>query len=323
MPVKLINPANDLALSPDATGFADAEHNRFPIIDGVPRICEPGNYTDNFGTQWNAFRETQLDRQQDGLTLSEDRFFASTGWSAEAMADEDVLEVGSGAGRFSRVVLERTRARLWSVDFSNAVAANYANNSAIAPERFHLFQASIYEMPFPDGSFDKVFCLGVLQHTPDFDVSVRALIAKAKIGGEIVVDFYPIRGWWTKMHAKYILRPITKRMSHERLLRLIKANAGWLISASRLLNRTGLHAFTRFLPICDIKGTLPAGLSAKELREWVVLDTFDMFSPTYDNPQRINSVAAMFERHGAKVTFADNVLIGQSPAAIVRGVRLR
>ena len=73
-------------------------------------------------------------------------------------------------------------------------------------------------MPFPDGSFDKVFCLGVLQHTPDFEASVRALVVKARPGGEIVVDFYPIRGWWTKLNAKYLLRPLTKRMSHDRLL---------------------------------------------------------------------------------------------------------
>jgi len=32
----------------------------------------------------------------------------------------------------------------------------------------HLFQASIYELPFAPRQFDKVFCFGVLQHTPDF-----------------------------------------------------------------------------------------------------------------------------------------------------------
>ena len=62
-------------------------------------------------------------------------------------------------------------------------------------------------------AFDKVFCFGVLQHTPDFQSSVKALISKTKPGGEVVVDFYPIKGWWTKVHAKYIFRPWTKRMS--------------------------------------------------------------------------------------------------------------
>ena len=71
-------------------------------------------------------------------------------------------------------------------------------------------------MPFADDRFDKVLCLGVLQHTPDFEQSVAALVAKTRPGGEIIVDFYPVRGWWTKLHAKYLLRPWTRRMDHDR-----------------------------------------------------------------------------------------------------------
>lgn len=322
MPVQLINPANGLALRAEGDALVDGDGNRFPIVAGVPRVCEESNYTENFGKQWNLFAGTQIDRPEAGQRLSEERFFTTTGWTPEAMAGEDVLEVGSGAGRFSRVVLERTRARLWSVDYSSAVEANLRNNAAWA-ERLRLFQASIYELPFPDGSFDKVFCLGVLQHTPDFEASVRALIAKAKSGGEIVVDFYPIRGWWTKVHAKYLLRPLTRRMSHERLLKLIQRNAGWMIGASRAANRVGLHALTRFLPVCDIRDTMPEGLTKEQLREWVVLDTFDMFSPEYDNPQRVEAVARMFERGGAEVMFAGFIESGGAQAAVVRGRKKR
>lgn len=288
------------------------------IVRGIPRICDSANYTDNFGMQWNRFARIQLDREG-GSRQSATRFFAETAWTSEQLDGIDLLEVGSGAGRFSRVVLEDTNANLWSVDYSNAVEANLANNGAIAPDRFHLAQASIYEMPYPDGSFDKVFCLGVLQHTPDFEGSVRALIAKAKPGGEIVVDFYPIRGFWTKIHAKYLLRPIAARLSHEQLLALIERHAGKLIRLSRLLDSAGLHVLTRFLPVCDIRGTLPKELTPEEHREWVVLDTFDAFSPAYDNPQRIEAVAAMFARNGARVTFAGFVRNGpNSEAAVVR-----
>jgi len=321
--VRLINPANGLPLERGGDRLADSAGNGFPIVAGVPRICPESNYTDNFGKQWNLFRTTQIDREADGLSVSEERFFAETGWPRGGLEGEDVLEVGSGAGRFSRVVLAHTRARLWSVDYSSAVEANLVNNEDVADGRLNLFQASIYEMPFPDGSFDKVFCLGVLQHTPNFAESVGALVAKAKPGGEIVVDFYPIRGWWTKIHAKYLLRPLTRRMSHERLLRLIERNVDWMIVASKALDRIGLHALTRFIPVCDIKGTIPPELSPAQQREWVVLDTFDMFSPEYDNPQRVRDVAAMFERAGATVTFAGFVPTGKGTSAVVRGVKTR
>ncbi|HEV2079646.1 MAG TPA: class I SAM-dependent methyltransferase [Allosphingosinicella sp.] len=319
MSIELINPANGLALRPTGHLLVDDAGNSFPIIGGVPRVCGPSNYTENFGKQWNLFASTQIDRPETGQQLSEERFFATTAWSPEAMAGENVLEVGSGAGRFSRVVLEQTQATLWSVDYSSAVEANLKNNAQWS-DRLRLFQASIYELPFPDGSFDKVFCLGVLQHTPDFEASVRSLVCKAKPGGEIVVDFYPVRGWWTKVHAKYLLRPMTRRMKHARLLKLIDRNAGWMIKASKGLNKLGLHPLTRFIPVVDVQ-TMPRSLGKAELREWVVLDTFDMFSPEYDNPQRVETVAKMFLRAGAEVTFAGFIQAEGTQAAVVRAVR--
>ena len=322
MAVKIVNPASGLELRRSEPGWLRDETGAgFPIIGDIPRVCDRSNYADSFGKQWNAYRETQIDRPEEGLSQSEARFFQATGWSPEDLDGKDVLEVGSGAGRFSRVVLGRTRARLWSVDYSSAVEANLANNRPIADGRLNLFQASIYELPFPDDSFDKVFCLGVLQHTPDFEASVHALIAKAKPGAEIVVDFYPIKGFWTKIHAKYLLRPITRRMSHDRLLRLIELSAGPMIGLSRALDRIGLHALTRFLPVCDIKQTMPRCLSEAQLREWVILDTFDMFSPEHDHPQRVERVAQMFERGGAQVTFAGIVEMGDGFSAIVRGIK--
>lgn len=321
MAVQLIDPQNGSKLQADGADGLSAGGRRYPIINGIPHICDESNYTESFGLQWNLFADTQIDREAAGIRQSEDRLFAETLWPRGGLEGKDVLEVGSGAGRFSRVLLEKTKANLWSVDYSSAVEANRANNGAIAPERFHLFRASIYELPFPDDSFDKVLCIGVLQHTPDFEASVRALVAKAKPGGEIVVDFYPIKGWWTKIHAKYLLRPITRRMSHARLLGLIERNADRLIRASRLLDRIGLHVLTRFLPVCDIRGSMPAGLSDEALREWVVLDTFDMFSPEHDHPQRVQDVAAMMERAGARVTFAGFVPLATSPAAVVRAIK--
>jgi SAM-dependent methyltransferase len=321
MDIALINPANGLPLSEAGEWLQDAEGNRFPIVRGIPRVCDASNYAENFGKQWNLFRGTQMDRPEEGQTQSEERFFTTTGWLPETLEGQSVLEVGSGAGRFSRVVLGRTRANLWSVDYSTAVEANYANNRALGSDRFHLAQASIYELPFPDDSFDKVFCMGVLQHTPDFEASVRALIRKARPGGEIVVDFYPIRGFWTKLHAKYLLRPVTKRMSHERLLGLIESNVGWMMELSAFLSRIRLGALNRFIPLVDLDRVLPGTLTPDVRREWAVLDTFDMFSPEYDNPQRVERVAKMFRDNGAEVTFAGFLQTGGSRAAVVRGVR--
>ena len=322
MSIAIINPYNLSPLHSEKDRLVDSEGNGFPIRSGVARIAEADNYTNNFGLQWNKFDKTQLDRDTDGLTLSRDRFFAETGWNSVDLTDKTILEVGSGAGRFSKVVLEHTQAQLYSVDYSDAVSANMKNNGKIAPNRFHLFQASIYEMPFLDNVFDKVFCFGVLQHTPDFYASVKALINKAKPGGEIVVDFYPINGYWTKLHAKYMLRPLTKRMSHERLFDVVESNVNWLIVLSRFFRAVGVGVLTRFIPIVDLSTMPSGGLTKAQFREWAVLDTFDMFSPSHDNPQRIKDVVCMFRKNGVYVTFSGFVEYAKGhKAAVVRGIK--
>ena len=181
----------------------------YPVIGNIPRFVSSQNYTENFGYQWNKFDRTQIDN--DMQAQSYQRLFQESAWEPGSLAGKTVLEAGSGAGRFSRTILRETQADLYSFDYSNAVEANYNTNKAIAPNRFILFQASIYEIPFANSSFDKVLCLGVLRHTPDFEASVRSLIKQAKAGGEIVVDFYSIKGFWTKISAKYALRNFSKK----------------------------------------------------------------------------------------------------------------
>lgn len=321
--ITLVNPNNGEVLLFRGDCIHGKNGESFAIVDGVPRFVDADNYAKSFGVQWNRFAQTQLDRDKLGVALSRERLFAETGWDVGELAGEDVLEVGSGAGRFTRVILEHTRANLYSIDYSDAVSANFRNNGSIAPDRFHLFQASIYAMPFPDNSFDWVCCLGVLQHTPDIEASIEALVRKAKPGGRIVVDFYPVKGWWTKINAKYLLRPWARWISHDRLLRLIEGNVDWLMQVQQLLRRAGLGALNRFLPLCDL---YPLGevLDARALREWTILDTFDQYSPQYDQPQRIDEVAQMFLRFGAEVTFAGYKSYGDGiglEVAVVKGLK--
>jgi SAM-dependent methyltransferase len=320
--ITIINPFTGKSLRRYSDELKDDEGNSFPIINGVPRFVEDHNYTDNFGFQWNKFQKTQIDRETSNSNFSKERFFAATDWDKEDLLNKDILEAGSGAGRFTQIVLDHTRANLYSLDYSDAVSANYRNNAHHA-DRLKLFQASIYSMPFPDNSFDKVFCFGVLQHTPDFRKSVQALVDKAKPGGEIVVDFYPIKGWYTKISAKYMLRPFTKKMSHEKLLGKIERNANGLIKTYNFLDKIGLAMVAhRFLPMCDIKRTLPVTLSKEALREWVILDTFDMFSPAYDNPQRVSKVKQWMQESGADVTFAGfKTYANNLKLAVVKGIK--
>lgn len=300
--IKIVDPRSGKSISDDKN---------------ILSFVDEDNYTASFGYQWNKFEKTQIDRYNQAVSQSEERLFKVTGWHKNGLKGENILEVGSGAGRFSRVVLEHTQANLYSVDYSSAVEANYRNNSHYSV-RLKLFQASIYELPFAPKQFDKVFCFGVLQHTPNFKKSVECLCKMVKTGGELVIDFYPIRGWWTKIHAKYLLRPLTKRMRHDRLLELIEKNTDWMIGLYQFLDKIGLHVLTRFLPICDIRNTLPENLADKNLREWVILDTFDMFSPEYDRPQKIKKIKKLVSDLGGRDVIAKIVNVNSAQVYSVR-----
>jgi len=319
MNIQLINPFTNNLLALAKDGLVENYAITFPKKNGAYRIVAEDNYTGSFSYQWNKFTDTQLDKASK-LNISKSRFFAETNWNKEDLSGMNVLEVGSGAGRFTQIILDHTKANVYSVDYSNAVEANYKNNGP--NDRLHLFQASIYEMPFAKAQFDKVLCLGVLQHTPDFEQSVKALIEMAKPGAEVVVDFYGVNGWWTKLHAKYMYRPFTKKMRYERLYQLIDRNIDWMISASRFFTKIGLgKILNRFIPICDIDGTLPSSLSYKQLRELCVLDTFDMFSPEYDNPQKIDTVVNWFKKYGMENVRGEKIKYDNCVASVVKGIR--
>lgn len=318
MRIEFINPFTHQPLTVSDDGLKENERLVFPKINGAYRIAANNNYTDNFGFQWNKFAETQIDKTA-SLTISKKRFFAETQWDKEDLTGKKILEVGSGAGRFTQIILDFTNAELYSVDYSSAVEANYKNN---APNnRLNLFQASIYELPFAQAQFDKVICLGVLQHTPDVEKSVKALISMAKPGGEVIVDFYPIKGWWTKLQAKYLLRPFTKKMNNEKLYKKIDNNIDWLIKTSGFLSKLKLNIVNRLLPICDIEGTMPKNLPYQQLRELCVLDTFDMFSPEYDQPQKISNVVKWFKKYNMKNVWGGEIVYDNGKASVVKGIK--
>jgi SAM-dependent methyltransferase len=315
--IHLVNPFNYKKLFKFDLGLTDFGGFWIPIVNEIPRFSGM-NYTDNFGFQWNQFGKTQIDSKTN--KLSEKRLLAQLDLlKLQLDGNSNILEVGSGAGRFTRVILENSDATLYSIDYSNAVDTNLNNNIDYI-ERLNLVQASIYELPFEQNSFDLVFCIGVLQHTPDFSKSIDCLVDKVKKGGKIVVDFYPINGFWTFFHAKYILRPITKRMKHDYLLKIIENNIDWLIIFLDILQKLKIGILNRFLPVANLK-LFPKSLNKNERREWAILDTFDMFSPVFDKPQRLKNVIKMFQKSGCTIDFAGFVDYEGGSSIVIRATK--
>lgn len=280
----------------------------WPIVAGIPRFVAASNYADTFGFQWQRHRRTQLDSFT-GLSITRDRVRRTTGWP-ESLPGETILEAGSGAGRFTEVLLA-TGAEVYSFDYSAAVDANAANQGR--HPGLHLFQADIFDIPVQYQAFDKVFCLGVLQHTPDPERAFRSLATHVRPGGELVVDVYAKRAT-ALVSWKYLLRPLTTRVDNRRLYDLTARVVDALLPAATALRRVGGRLGARLLPIVE-HSTLGLGLAHG--RDWAVLDTFDMYSPKHDHPRTKTDVRRWF----AEVGF-ESVVVENGPNGVVgRGRR--
>lgn len=268
--------------------------HRYPVVEFVPRFVPQSNYANNFGLQWNKFRQTQLDSFS-GHPISAKRFWHATGWTPASLEGQWLLDVGCGAGRFAEIALQ-AGAHVVALDYSSAVDACYAN----LHERFarlHVVQGDVYALPFIPRSFAFVYSLGVLQHTPDVPRAFAALPPMVQPGGRLSVDFYE-KSWKASLLPKYWLRPFTKRMPQDRLLTGLQRAVPKLLKISRALGRTPVLGpnLKRLVPVADYEGALP--LTEEQRQQWALLDTFDWLAPEYDNPQNAKAVRAWLQRSG-------------------------
>ncbi len=267
----------------------------FQVIRFIPRFILTHDTTSSFGFEWNKHPRTQFD-SVNGMRLSEERFFRQTKWP-RSLSGEKVLEVGSGAGRFTEIALN-TGAQVFSVDASRAVDANWNNNGR--HPNLVLCQGSLYQLPFPQNYFDKVFCFGVLQHTPDVALAFATIAKFVRPGGELVVDVYN-KNYWRNYHTpRYLIRPITKRISHDRLYRWVSWWVPRLLPVSTWFHRhipfVGRQV-SALLPIANYEGVLPTE-SIEIIEQYSILDTFDDLSPKYISPQRPDTVRQWFIKAG-------------------------
>ncbi len=140
-----------------------------------------------------------------------------------------ILDAGCGSG-YSALLLFGDRLRdhdYLGVDISGAVE--------VARQRFaehgvpgDFLQASLTDMPVPDGSVEIVFCEGVLHHTDSTEQSLRCLAAKLQPGGRLLFYVYARKGpvrEFTDDHVRRQLGPMTDAQAWEALMPLTKLGA--------------------------------------------------------------------------------------------------
>ena len=199
-------------------------------------------------------------------------------------------------GRFTQIALE-TGAEVFSFDLSNAVDANFKNNGDST--RVNIFQASLYQIPLRRESFDKIYCMGVLQHCPDVREAFMSLVPYIRPGGEIVIDVYE-RHTGLFPPLKYWVRPWLTWMGPQRIHRLLS----WVIPPAFELKKALYKVplvgkpVGSLIPIGPISHQPKLDYTNEELKQVKILSALDMFSPVHDHPQTIETVRQWFADAG-------------------------
>ena len=257
----------------------------YPIIKGIPRILKDfNNYSSAFGEQWTKWRKTQLDTYTN-TTITRDRLFRCLGKNIiyQLKNSKDiihVLEVGCGAGRFTEILLEFPSIKLTSIDLSSAVEANLLNFPQNSQHR--IIQTDLMKLPFKSMQYDIVICLGVIQHTPNPEKTIKKLYKQVKFEGNLVIDHYTFDISRLTKITSIILRPLIKRLSSKKRMKTIKFLVDIFFPLHKSIRNFPLlqKIISRISPIITYFHIYPE-LNDNLQKEWSMLDTHDGLTDWY------------------------------------------
>jgi SAM-dependent methyltransferase/uncharacterized protein YbaR (Trm112 family) len=188
-----------------------ASGREYPIVGGVPRFVGGEGYVANFGFEWNRHSRIYLDGKDQFRTRStQAQLERKLGLSADRVNGARALDVGCGIGANARAMVEWGAAEVFCIDLSSAVDAAFANTRDLP--NVHVLQADLFHLPFRAGTFDVIFSIGVLMHTPDTRKAFLSLVPLLRELGSIAIwvyeDFRGAERWWSDL-----LRSVTTRMT--------------------------------------------------------------------------------------------------------------
>ena len=237
-----------------------------------------------YSFQWNQFRIVRPD--EDRAT-----FRNRTGLTADDLRGATVLDAGCGMGRYLRVAAELGAERVVGVDLSRAVEA--ARDLSADYPNVAVAQADLFRTPFASGSFDQIYSLGVLDHTPDPRRAFLELARLLKPGGRIAIWVYHRErpALETIMDAH---RAVSRRLPLQVLVALSRLLAP-VGGIKRRLMASPIRPVARFGVALNV---LTIGVSMHPDPEVRVCDTLDWYAPRYLSRHTFEEVAGWFREAG-------------------------
>lgn len=162
----------------------------------------------DFGEQWTKFPELQ------GFFASTDIFRDIAGplIDCDGIRGLSTMDIGSGSGRYTNILLDLGASRVIAVEPSDAMAITQSNTAARAGQVDYVLRpAHLIER---HNEVDLAISIGVLHHIVDPAPSVRAVHDALKPGGRFMAWLYGREGNETYLGFVLPVRRFTRSLPH-------------------------------------------------------------------------------------------------------------
>lgn len=291
----------------------------YPVIEGVPRLLEAGiSAFPNFieankerikgvmgngepphlpqnkenGDDFGYIRES-FSKEWGLFDYASDKTW---GWSLDdrkrvflddlSLEEHDVrgkllLDAGCGNGTLT-AALSTFGMEVVGIDLNDGLGLANRNKPRYAGEfwkKVHFVQGNIYNPPLRAGSFDLIYCSGVIHHTPSSKGTFKRLVPLLKKGGRVHVWVYgkrrlPVRAFFA------VGRQLKNFMPPKFLLTTCRAMAPLYKLGISTLDALRISKFRN-----------------RSVRE-ISLDLFDAFAPQYNHWHAEEEVQSWFREQG-------------------------
>ena len=258
---------------------------------------EKKHYSDSFFEEYKRYPKIQLD-SFNNLNLNEERFYSNSKWNQKDLKNKNILEVGSGAGKFTEILI-KSGCNLITTDSSDAININFKNNHKLDISKTVFIKTNANETIFRDNIFDYVVLYGVLQNVDNQKKIIGNCISQIKKGGSFTLDVTRANKFNLHLlNPKYFWRNITKRMCPEKVFKIVSFMVSKYIEIDTFFKKNfgffGRIISKIFFPFPLINYYyLP--LSKEMKLNMSILDTFDALASTYDKPLTGKKLNAIIE----------------------------